>query len=107
MIPLEVIDALLDAGCTGDQILAAIRADQHRLMVRRMLRRARAALGDAAPESAFPLKPDSGVRISAGGWRAPERNAGGRGPPSRSISRDSLLPLREKVDRAKRETDEG
>ena len=56
MIPLEVIDALKDAGCTGDQILAAIRADQHRLLVRRMLRRARQALGVDTVESGFMTK---------------------------------------------------
>ena len=86
MIPLEVIDALKAAGCTGDQVLAAIRADQHRLLVRRMMRRARQALGiDAAPvESGFAgQKADSRVRFSE-----PE---GVRSAPAKSMARAGIV----------------
>jgi hypothetical protein len=88
MIAPEILDALEQAGCTAEQILAAIRADQHRLAVRRMVRRALRGIGKtvapAAPESGFIApKADSGVPISEA--------AGVRMAPVKSAARSGLL----------------
>jgi hypothetical protein len=65
-VPVEYVEAMVAAGCSAEQVLAVMHADQRRLAVRRMLRRAKAALARGLDpentESAFRVvKPDSTV----------------------------------------------
>jgi AraC-like DNA-binding protein len=78
MIHIEVREAMRAAGCTDSQILAAIEAEEHRLLVRRLVRRALRALRALDPSPVLERQkrtPESAIAPIDGIRSAPAKAA--------------------------------